>query len=160
MGTWDQLASLPLEIEGYELAGRELPQVTHGHAALPADSGQLARPYVIAGVNVIAADTQDAAAEQLLEAKRRRARLLFGRGRTLSPEEADAILASPTGLPALEMLRYCAVGTPNRVTEYLDWFADHADADELILASAAPEMTAKLRSLELVAHAYGLAPAA
>ncbi len=123
-------------------------------------SAQLERPHVIAGVNVIAADTRDAAGEQLAAAKRRRARLLFGRGRRLTRVEADAILASPTGAPALEMLRYTAVGTASEVAAYLDWFAEHADADELILAAAAPDKAAKLRCLELVADACGLAPAA
>ncbi len=36
-------------------------------------------------------------------------------------------------------MTYCGVGTPTQVRDYLDWFAGHADADELILASFAPD---------------------
>ncbi len=90
-------------------------------------SAQLERPYVIA------ADTTAAAHQQLLEAKRRRAKLLLGRGRRLSAAEADAILAAPSGLQVLEMVRYAAVGPPGEVTDHLARFTEHADADELIL---------------------------
>jgi luciferase family oxidoreductase group 1 len=123
-------------------------------------SAQLERPYVIAGVNVIAADAAETAEQQLLEAKRRRARVLLARGRQLSTAEVDALLAAPAGAHVRDMLHYTALGTPETVTDYLMRFAGHADADELILAAAAPGITAKLRCLELVARAYGLAPAA
>jgi len=124
-------------------------------------SEQLAEPHVIAGINVIAAPDADDAAEQFVAAKRRRAKLLFGRrGRPLSDEEADAILGDPAGAQALEMLRYTAVGTPSEVVSQLEDFAEHAQADELILASAASGHSARLRSFLLIAEASGLASAA
>src|SRR5207245_2683435 len=57
-------------------------------------SEQLDRPYVIAGVNVVAADTTEAAHEQLAQMRRVRAIGLFGRGTPYSDEAADALLAS------------------------------------------------------------------
>ena len=123
-------------------------------------SAQLAEPYVIAGINVIAADAAEDAEQQFLEAKRRRARLLFGRQRSLTPEEVDVILGSPAAAHVTEMLRYSAVGTPETVKQQLAEFAEHAKADELILAGAAPDKAAKLRSFELVAQVQGLVPAA
>ena len=123
-------------------------------------SAQIAEPYVIAGMNVIAADSAEQAEQQFLEAKRRRARLLFGRQRSLTPDEVDMILDSPAAVHVTEMLRYSAVGTPEVVKQQLAEFAEHAKADELILAGAAPEKSAKLRSFELVARVQGLAPAA
>jgi luciferase family oxidoreductase group 1 len=124
-------------------------------------SEQLAEPYVIAGINVIASTDAADAAEQFAAARRRRAKLLFGRrGRPLSDEEADAILSAPEGAPAVEMLRYAAVGTPAEVVDRLLGFAEHAQADELILASAADGRDARLRSFELIADAYGSARAA
>ncbi|GGK84100.1 putative luciferase-like protein [Planomonospora parontospora subsp. parontospora] len=122
-------------------------------------SAQLREPYVIAGVNVIAAGTSEEAQEQFLEAKRRRVNLFLGRDRAFTPEEADLVLASPAGRQILQMARYSAVGTPAEVTEYLGRFAEHARADELIVVSAAPGREAWLRSLELLAKEYGLAPA-
>src|SRR6202158_2704362 len=61
-------------------------------------SAQLDQPYVIAGVNVVAAATSGEAQEQFLAAKRSRTSSLLGRGRTFTDTEADAILASPAGL--------------------------------------------------------------
>ncbi|MFC4062295.1 LLM class flavin-dependent oxidoreductase [Planomonospora corallina] len=122
-------------------------------------SAQLDRPYVIAGVNVIAADTAQEAQEQFLDAKRKRVSLLLGRGRTFTPEEADMVLESPAGRQLLNMARYSAVGTPAEVEEYLGRFAGHAQADELIVVSMAPDRKAWLRSVELLADVHGLTAA-
>ncbi|MGI5268346.1 LLM class flavin-dependent oxidoreductase [Nonomuraea sp. CA-218870] len=122
-------------------------------------SAQLAEPYVIAGVNVITAETREKAEEQFLAAKRNRVSLLLGRDREFTAEEADAILESPAGQQILQMTTYSAVGTPGEVKEYLDRFARHARADELIAVSAAPDREAWLRSFELLADVQGLVPA-
>jgi luciferase family oxidoreductase group 1 len=116
-------------------------------------SAQLAEPHVIAGINVIAADTREDAEVQLLDARRRRAKLLFGRGQRLSPEEVDLLLDSPAGEQVDRMLTYTAVGTADEVTATLDRFAEHADADELILASSATDQRRRLRAFEIVAEA-------
>ncbi|MEX2504918.1 MAG: LLM class flavin-dependent oxidoreductase [Egicoccus sp.] len=120
----------------------------------------LERPYVIAGVNVIAADDRATADAELQATKRRRARLLFGRDRKLSDADVDAVLASPGGQQVEQMVRYTAAGTPDEVAAYLEQFARTADADELILASAGTSRIARLRSFELVARAHGLSAAA
>lgn len=122
-------------------------------------SAQLSEPHVIAGVNVIAADTTEQAQAQFQDAKRSRVNLLVGRGRTFSPEEADMILETPAGQQVLQMAKYSAVGTPTEVKDYLDRFTEHAQADELIVVSSAPDRKAWLRSLELLAQVSGLVPA-
>ena len=114
-------------------------------------SAQLDRPYVIAGVNVIAADTNADAQRQFLAAKRNRAVLIFGRGRTLTDEEADAILASPAGQHVQQMVTYSAVGVPADISQYIAAFAKHADADELMVVHQSPTTEARLRSVELLA---------
>ncbi|KIH97504.1 alkane 1-monooxygenase [Streptomonospora alba] len=119
-------------------------------------SQQLDAPHVIAGVNVTAADTSQEAAEQSRRSKRRMAQQLLGRGRTLSAEEAEAALESPAGRQVLQMAKYSAVGDPGEVREYLEWFAGHADADELIVAPQAGTLEGRLRTLELVAKAMDL----
>lgn len=121
-------------------------------------SAQLERPYVIAGVNVIAADSAADAKEQFLTAKRRRVSQLFGRGQRFTDDEADMILEAPAGRQVLQMAKYSAVGTPPEVKDYLDWFAEHAQADELIVATQARDTEAWLRSFELLANVS--APAA
>jgi alkanesulfonate monooxygenase SsuD/methylene tetrahydromethanopterin reductase-like flavin-dependent oxidoreductase (luciferase family) len=114
-------------------------------------SDQQARPYVIAGVNVIAADTQADAAEQFHRAKRARVRALARPGRHLTDAEIDAVLGSPEGRQIEDMLRYAAVGRPAEVSDYLENFAKSADADELILALQSPSAEARLRCAALVA---------
>jgi luciferase family oxidoreductase group 1 len=115
-------------------------------------SAQLDHSYVIAGVNVIAADTSREAQEQFLATKRSRVRTLLGRGQTFDDKEADLILASPAGLHVQQMVTYSAVGTPAEVSEYIAAFADHADADELITVHPSPTAETRLRSVELLAN--------
>jgi luciferase family oxidoreductase group 1 len=114
-------------------------------------SAELEQPYVIAGVNVIAADTSPEAQQQFLAAKRNRVTDMLGRGRVFTDEEADMILGSPAGQQVQHMLRFSAVGTPAEVSQYIEAFAKHADADELIVAHQSPTTEARLRSVELLA---------
>jgi luciferase family oxidoreductase group 1 len=119
-------------------------------------SAELDRPYVIAGVNVFAADDEADARAQLLTVQRARVGFFVGQGGPLSDEDADRVLSSPQGAAILDMMRHTAVGTPPKVREDLDRFAQLADADELILAHGAPTLEARLRSVDLVADACGL----
>jgi luciferase family oxidoreductase group 1 len=119
-------------------------------------SEQLAEPYVIAGVNVIAADSAAEAQELFQAVKRARVSLFFGGGREFTDDEADMILDSPQGQHVAQMVKYSAVGTPEMVREYLDEFTAHADADELIVAHQTTGIESRLRSVELLAHVAGL----
>jgi luciferase family oxidoreductase group 1 len=113
-------------------------------------SEQLERPYVIAAVNTIAADTTAEAERNLQLVKRFRVNALFGRGgRTFTDEEADAVLASEAGRQIEQMVTYSAVGTPGEVRDYLERFAQHADADELMIAHQAMTTEGRVRSVEL-----------
>jgi len=112
---------------------------------------------VIAGVNAIAADSEADARAQHERVRRGRLRLFVARDRRLSDDEADALLASPIGQQVDEMMKYSAIGAPEAVAAYLQDFARHADADELIVVHASPTVEARLRSVELVAQAHGTA---
>ncbi|TYP86747.1 LLM class flavin-dependent oxidoreductase [Blastococcus xanthinilyticus] len=116
-------------------------------------SAQLDRPYVIAGVNAIAADSLAEAQEQAQISRRVRAVALFGRGRDLTDEQADQLLAQGAAHHVDQMLTYAAIGTPADVRDYLTGFARTADADELIVAHQAPTAEARLRSVALTAEA-------
>jgi luciferase family oxidoreductase group 1 len=141
----------------YAFASHFAPQ--HLEAAVAAyrrefkPSEQLDQPYVIAGVNVVAADTVEAARQNAEAVRRNLAIRLFGRGRTLTDEQADALLAQGAGQHVASMLTYTALGTPAEVGEYLDGFRQLADADELIVAHQAPTTEARLRSVLLTAEA-------
>ena len=124
-------------------------------------SEQLSEPYVIAAVNVIAADTDEEAQEQLQITRRARARHLFSRGeaggRPFTDDEADAILQSPQARHVDQMMTYTAVGTPKIVMQYLDEFVTHADANELMVVHQTSTIPTRLRSLELLAEVADLA---
>ena len=114
---------------------------------------QLDAPYAMAAVNVIAADSEAAAAEQLQARRRGLATALFGRGRTFSDAEAEAFLASGAGAHVDSMMTYTGAGTPSQVREYLEAFRAHTGADELIVAHGSPTTADRLRSVALTAEA-------
>jgi luciferase family oxidoreductase group 1 len=116
-------------------------------------SEQLDRPYVIAGVNAIAAYTTTEAQEALQAVRRNLAVSLFARGQALTDEEADQLLAQGAGQHVEQMLTHTALGTPEQVREFLDGFVKFADADELIVAHQSPTTEGRLRSVTLVAEA-------
>jgi luciferase family oxidoreductase group 1 len=116
-------------------------------------SAQLDQPYVMAGVNVIAADTTAAAEEAFRAVRRTLATGLFGRGRTFTDEEADVLLSQGAGRHVDSMLTYTAKGTPADVHDFLEGFRTLADADELIVAHQSPTTAGRLRSVELTAQA-------
>jgi luciferase family oxidoreductase group 1 len=122
-------------------------------------SAQLDAPYVIAGVNAVAADSADDARAQLETMRRIRAVGLFGRGRSFTDEEVEVLLESAAGQHVDAMLTHSAVGTPAEVRDFLERFAKQADADELIVAHQSPTTEQRLRSVELTAQAMELAAA-
>jgi len=120
-------------------------------------SEALDRPYVIAGVNVLAADTAEQAAEQFQAVRRARAVTLYGRQLRLeapefSDEQADELLAAGLAAHVDEMLTFTAVGTADDVHAYIERFAERTGADELITAHYAPVIEERLRSVELLAE--------
>ena len=121
-------------------------------------SEQLDKPYVMAGVNVLAADTTAIAREQLRDIRRIRAVSLHGRrlgvhDQDVTDEQADQLLAAGLGAQVDHMLTYTAVGTPTEVSDYLDDFLRLTSADELITVHQVPTAEGRLRSITLLAEA-------
>jgi luciferase family oxidoreductase group 1 len=144
----------------YAFASHFAPDALHQAVTLYRNgfqpSEQLAEPYVIAGVNVFAADDHDQAVDQKTVAYRARARSMIARGPgggNFTDAEIDALLASPNGRQLTAMTRYTAVGTPAEVGEYLRDFAESSHADELIVVHHAQRLEDRLRSVELTATA-------
>lgn len=120
-------------------------------------SEQLQEPYLLAGVNVLVAPTEDEAQAQFALAKRNRVIAMFGRERPLRDDEVDAILTSPAGHHVEEMLTWSAVGTPEQVKRYVEAFARHSGANEVITVHQAPTGAGRQVSLELLAACLGMA---
>jgi luciferase family oxidoreductase group 1 len=127
-------------------------------------SDQLAEPYAIAGVGVIAAADKAHAESQLEITRRGRVKNLFKTpgGGKLSEEEVDQILASPRAAAVDEMLTYSAVGTGEEAAAYLADFQSKTGAQELITVHYADSVDNRVRSVEILAEATQLsaAPAA
>ena len=148
----------------YAFASHFAPDALHQAVEIYRDtfqpSDQLAEPYVLAGVNVFAADGHDVAVAQMKTAYRARTRSMLTRGvrgGNFTDAEIDAFLASPNGRSLAGMTRYTAVGTPAEVRDYLADFAGSARADELIVAHHAADVTDRVRSVELTGDAMAAA---
>jgi luciferase family oxidoreductase group 1 len=127
-------------------------------------SEQLAEPYAMAGIGVIAAADKAGADEQLAITRRVRVKSLFKSpsGGKLSEEEVDELLDSPRARAVDEMLTYSAVGTGEEAAAYLADFQAKTGVQELITVHYADSVANRVRSVEILAEAakLGAAPAA
>ena len=117
-------------------------------------------PYVIAGINVVAAES-DAQAEALFtrtEFARVRRFLSRGRETELTDAETAAVFDSPAAVQIREMLTHTAVGGRERVAQELAAFAAYAHADELMTVHPAPTREEQLTSLRVAAPAAAKQP--
>ncbi len=121
-------------------------------------SEQLAEPYAMAGVGVIAAADKESAAAQLEITRRVRVKSLFKSpsGAKLTEEEVDQLLDSPRARAVDEMLTYSAVGTGAEAAAYLADFQAKTGVDELITVHYADSVDNRVRSVEILAEAAGL----
>ncbi len=117
-------------------------------------SERLARPHVMLGVNVFAADT--AAKARLLYSSLQQAFINLRRGRPgrLPPpdDRLEERLSAADSHLIDHMLSCTVVGTPEMVRHGLLEFAKRTGADELMLTSQIYDHAARLRSFELVAE--------
>lgn len=121
-------------------------------------SSVMSEPYVIAALNATAADTEEEAKKIHAEMVRQHVVAMHFNGRVVSEGEIEQLLAAPAGQQYASMLDYYAYGTGEQTAEYLDNFAQRAQADELMLLAKGPTTEINNRSMELIAQAWGLDP--
>jgi luciferase family oxidoreductase group 1 len=116
-------------------------------------SADLDTPYVMLGVNVVAAETDDEA--RFLASSGRQAFANLGRGMpsTLPPPSREWEKAVvPFGqLPLTEVTSIAMVGSEETVRDGLRSFLAQTDADELIVVSHIYDHAARVRSYEILA---------
>ena len=118
---------------------------------------QLDKPYVIASMSVIAADTEESATAQFERRKRSFARRIFGRpGHPLTDEQLDAALLSPQASYLDEVFMYSAIGTASTIKTRLDEFQSLTNADEIMTAHHADSTASRIRSIEILAEVAGV----
>ncbi|GAA4958509.1 LLM class flavin-dependent oxidoreductase [Actinoplanes utahensis] len=134
-----------------------LEQAVAAYRAEFTPSAQLSQPYVIAGVNVVAAASSESARQQFEITRRTLVRGLLARPAgapvEYSDAEIDEFLTTANGRQLAAMLTYTAVGTPDEVRSYLVSFAEKAQADELIVAHQSSLIEDRLESVRLTAEA-------
>ena len=117
-------------------------------------SGTLARPYVMLGLNMFAADTDREAARLFTSAQQQFMMLRRGTPGKLRPpvDDMDAIWSAQEKAGITRALSAAIVGGPSTVRSVLATFIDRHQPDELLLASQIYDHAARLRSFTLVSE--------
>ncbi|WP_245794256.1 LLM class flavin-dependent oxidoreductase [Geodermatophilus nigrescens] len=119
-------------------------------------SPALERPYTVVTANVLAADTEEDARRLALPGQLMRLAIRTNRLRPVpSLEEART---DPERAAAEAMPSNTVVGDPGEVAAQLRELATATGADELMLSASTHGVAERVRSLELVAGAWGLVP--
>lgn len=117
-------------------------------------SKYLAAPYVMLGLNVIAADTDREARRQLTSQQQSFVNLVRGRpGQVPAPiDDIDAYWAPHEKALVQSKLVHTVVGSPATVARGLRSFIAATGADELMISGHGFGLEARVRSLEIVAR--------
>lgn len=121
-------------------------------------SAVLDKPYCMAGINVIAADTE-VEAKRLATTQQMSFTDMFRNSRGLSKPPIDDIETywSPQEkMLAQKMLSRSIVGTKETVLQGLQSFQSETGVDEIIIVSDVFDLSARTRSLELISESAGL----
>ena len=116
-------------------------------------SAQLERPYVMLGVNVFAAETDDEGRRLFTSLQQAFVNLRRGHPGPLPPPDDGFVERLTPGDRRLldDMLSYSVVGSPATVRSGLEAIVARTGADELMLASQIYDHAARVRSYELAA---------
>jgi len=117
----------------------------------------LQKPYVMSGINVVAADTDAEAARLATSVQQFFMGVVTGRHRQLPPpvevEEMDELWDDLTEQAVRQMLAYSIVGGPDKIRQTLAVFREKTGVDEVMVTAHIYDPAARLRSYELFAEA-------
>jgi luciferase family oxidoreductase group 1 len=136
-------------------APRLLLQAVETYRANFRPSERLARPHLMLGVNVFAADSDDEARRLFSSLQQAFVNLRRGHPGPLPPpvDDFDAQLTPMDRLGISEMLACSIVGSPETVQQGIASFVAATGADELMVTSQIFDHAARLRSYEITAQA-------
>lgn len=120
-------------------------------------SAQLDRPHVAVGVNVIAAETDGEARKLFTSAQQSFTRMFRGtRGKLPPPiDDIETFWSPREKMQASSMLACSVVGSPKTVQDGIERLVERTGADELIVAAAIWDHSARLRAYEILAEVAG-----
>lgn len=117
-------------------------------------SSYLDKPYTIAGVNVIAAETDDEAERNFTSVIRMFLGILTGKKEPLQPpmEMTDELMMIQHNPAVREMLKYSFVGRKEAVAKQLDKFLNDTGVDELMVVSNMHGHDTRVKSYALLSE--------
>jgi luciferase family oxidoreductase group 1 len=115
-------------------------------------SETLKEPYVIAAVNVVAADTDKEANRLFTSIQLRGLGMIKGSQMPLQPpvNDIDSIWSKPEKYAVDQRLKYSFIGGPATVKKSLESFLKQTQVDEIMAVSHIYEHSARLRSYEIL----------
>jgi luciferase family oxidoreductase group 1 len=136
---------------------------THLHEALQLyrdrfePSEQLQKPYAMACVNVIAADSDEEARRLATSFYQLALGIIRDARKPLPPpvEDMDEVWQDYEKASVMQMMKYSFVGSPQTVTRGLQTFLKETNVNEIMVASYIYDNTAKIYSYKLVADLFG-----
>jgi luciferase family oxidoreductase group 1 len=117
-------------------------------------SARHAAPYVAVTLNVVAAESDRAAARLFTSVQQQFANALRGEAAELPPpvDEIDAVVSPMEMAAVAQRLRYAVVGARERVERGLRAFLAATRADELLVTGHIYDHAARLRSFAIVSE--------
>ena len=121
-------------------------------------SAQQAAPHAMVGVNVVLAETDEAAQRLFTSQQQAFVNLLRGRpGKYAAPIDDIESFWTPAEKQHVQRMLACSfVGSPETVRAGLRGFIEQTQADELMVVSAVHDPAARIRSYELLAELAAL----
>ncbi|ASU34119.1 luciferase family oxidoreductase, group 1 [Mucilaginibacter xinganensis] len=122
-------------------------------------SAQLKEPYVMACVNVVAADTDEEADRLATSVKQMFMGIVTGKRRLLQPpaESMEGIWNVFEEEAVMQMLAYSFIGSKQKIKAMLTDFVNETGIDEIMATSHIYDHQAKLKSFRLFAEVLNLA---
>jgi luciferase family oxidoreductase group 1 len=146
---------LPYAFASHFMPAALMPALERYRAAFK-PSAQLDRPYVMAGVNIVAADSSAQARVLFTSIQQQFANVVRGtRGRLPPPiDDIETYWTPEEKSQASAMLACSFVGSPETIRAGLCDFIDRTRVDEVIVVSSIYDHAARLRSYEIVADLF------
>ena len=121
-------------------------------------SAQLAEPYVMACVNIVAADTDEEAEYLATSAKQMFMGVITGRRKLLQPpvESMEGIWSVFEEAAVMELLAYSFIGSKEKIWAKLTDFVEENGVNEIMATSHIYDHQARLKSFRLFAEALKL----
>ncbi|WP_020401782.1 LLM class flavin-dependent oxidoreductase [Gracilimonas tropica] len=132
-------------------APQQLVDAVHIYRKEFQPSGQLEHPYVMAGINVVMADTNEQAEYLSSSTKQMFVGVITGERKPLPPpvDDISKVLPFQHRMALKQMLAYSFVGDKRTVAEQLKNFLSETGVDEIITASYLYDHTQRIKSHRL-----------